>query len=434
MTDNGAEDGPGDDPSAGPNEGLETPPEDRGVVIFDPGDDAGREVGGFQFVSFEDDADADADEAGPIRGVSAADGDAEAGSAPSDQTPPRRESGQADESTAESGPASADATAGDDPAPTLDSLFENDERGGFGDPGDDAGGGDEIDEAFGGTGFDEEEFDDEFGDQGFDDGSMVIVGGDGDANATGSGLIDTKGPASGDSTAAAGDAPPEAGGDGSLDLTGAPDATEPPAPGDPTPDEVDEDPASDPRAGTIDDVFDRDAPGGSDDGPAGTVESAAGTADDASDGAPASASASTSTSANESVTGSAPTGEATASVVGERPSDDPDASESTEADGEAATPAVEGGDLSPALSGVASFVVPGLGQYLNGQSTRAMLSFGVAIVSDALLLVVGVGLAAVLGVFLFVVLLWLLLPVVHLVIAWDAFRQARRINRGEVEV
>lgn len=451
MTDNGAEDGPVEDRSAAPNEGTETPPEDRGVIIFDPGDDAGTEVGGFRFATFEDDA---SDDEGPIRDVSTAEADSDSDSGPgsvteSDSTPATRApdrgaTGGDEDTTGRSAPADATPWGGE---PSLDSIFGGDEdsglddgfedgsEGGFGEGSDEAGSDDVGDDEADGGVFADDGFGDEgdLDDGGHDDGSMVILGDDGQAETIGTGVIDSKGPSAQSTSPSPSDPSPEAGLDEDLVASGESDGTAGDASTDAGPADVSGGPttaASGAGAGSAtDDLLDDDALGR---GTSGTASVDSGP----SGGAVGEASATTPSgpaTGGGADTESESAGEATARIVSDRSADRSDAA-GTDGDDATAESSGESGDLSPTASAVASFFIPGLGQYLNGQSTRAAVSFGVAIVSDALLLVIGVGLAAVLGVFLFVALLWLLLPVVHIVIAWDAFRQARGINRGEIEV
>jgi hypothetical protein len=83
----------------------------------------------------------------------------------------------------------------------------------------------------------------------------------------------------------------------------------------------------------------------------------------------------------------------------------------------------------PIVSGVASFFVPGLGHALiNEQVKRGVIVFAVASVLDFVIVVVSTLLTVILIGFFG----YLLLPVVHLVAAYDAYNQAEKINAGEV--
>lgn len=86
-------------------------------------------------------------------------------------------------------------------------------------------------------------------------------------------------------------------------------------------------------------------------------------------------------------------------------------------------------EVDPALSGVASFFIPGLGHLLvNDQPKRGAIVFGAAFVADSVIVVVSTILAfIVIGLFGF-----LLLPVVHVATGYDAYNQAEKINAGEV--
>ncbi|WP_380681379.1 zinc ribbon domain-containing protein [Salinigranum sp. GCM10025319] len=87
-------------------------------------------------------------------------------------------------------------------------------------------------------------------------------------------------------------------------------------------------------------------------------------------------------------------------------------------------------EKSSAVSFIASLIIPGAGQAYNGQIGRAIAMFFGAIVADMILVIVGTLLSVILiGVFFF-----LLIPVVHVAIAYDAYNQAEKINRGEVTV
>jgi TM2 domain-containing membrane protein YozV len=87
-------------------------------------------------------------------------------------------------------------------------------------------------------------------------------------------------------------------------------------------------------------------------------------------------------------------------------------------------------EKNSAVSFIASLIIPGAGQAYNGQIGRAVAVFFGAIVADTILFVLG----TLLSVILIGVLFFLLIPVVHVVIAYDAYNQAEKINRGEVTV
>ncbi|MGM0592287.1 MAG: zinc ribbon domain-containing protein [Halobacteriota archaeon] len=83
-----------------------------------------------------------------------------------------------------------------------------------------------------------------------------------------------------------------------------------------------------------------------------------------------------------------------------------------------------------ALSFVASLIVPGAGQVYNGQLGRGIAAFLGVGVADTIIVL----LAVVLTLVLIGPLLFFLIPVVHVLIAYDAYDQAEKINRGEVTV
>jgi hypothetical protein len=88
-----------------------------------------------------------------------------------------------------------------------------------------------------------------------------------------------------------------------------------------------------------------------------------------------------------------------------------------------------GEQADPTISAVASFFIPGLGHALiNDQMKRGIIVFLLAGVVDFLIILVSTILAfIVIGVFGY-----LLLPVVHIVAAYDAYSQANKINAGEI--
>ena len=89
-----------------------------------------------------------------------------------------------------------------------------------------------------------------------------------------------------------------------------------------------------------------------------------------------------------------------------------------------------GEEKNAALSFVASLVVPGAGQVYNGQLGRGIAGFLGACVVDTIIVL----LAIILSVVLIGPFFLLLIPVVHVLIAYDAYTQAEKINRGEVTV
>ena len=83
----------------------------------------------------------------------------------------------------------------------------------------------------------------------------------------------------------------------------------------------------------------------------------------------------------------------------------------------------------PGIAALASIIVPGAGQFYNGQFVRGAIAFvGVGVVDLILVL-----LAVVLSIILIGPLFLLLIPVVHILVAYDAYDQAGKINRGEVD-
>ena len=84
------------------------------------------------------------------------------------------------------------------------------------------------------------------------------------------------------------------------------------------------------------------------------------------------------------------------------------------------------GENDPAIVALISFLVPGAGQIMLGQTTR-----GVSILVGYLLFWV---ITFVLMFVLIGFLLVLLAPVFNIGAAWDAYNQAQKINAGEIEV
>lgn len=86
-------------------------------------------------------------------------------------------------------------------------------------------------------------------------------------------------------------------------------------------------------------------------------------------------------------------------------------------------------EKDPGIAALASLIVPGAGQLYNGQFVRGAIAFvGVGVVDVILVLV-----ALVLSLILIGPLFLLLIPVVHILVAYDAYDQAGKINRGEVD-
>ena len=88
-------------------------------------------------------------------------------------------------------------------------------------------------------------------------------------------------------------------------------------------------------------------------------------------------------------------------------------------------------EVDPTVSAVASFFIPGLGHALiNDQMKRGVIAFLLASVVDVLIIIVSTILVLiVIGIFGY-----LLLPVVHIVAAYDAYNQANKLNAGEITV
>ncbi|MFB6161356.1 MAG: hypothetical protein ABEJ61_09315 [Haloferacaceae archaeon] len=85
-------------------------------------------------------------------------------------------------------------------------------------------------------------------------------------------------------------------------------------------------------------------------------------------------------------------------------------------------------EKEPLLAALLSFIVPGAGQLYNGQVGRGAVAFVGVLVADFVLTVV----AIVLTLIVIGPLLFLLIPVVHAVVAYDAYHQAELINEGKV--
>lgn len=86
-------------------------------------------------------------------------------------------------------------------------------------------------------------------------------------------------------------------------------------------------------------------------------------------------------------------------------------------------------EVDPTISAIASFFIPGLGHFLiNDQAKRGVIVFVLAMLADLIIFVVSTILAfIVIGIFGY-----LLLPVVHIAAAYDAYNQANKINAGQV--
>jgi TM2 domain-containing membrane protein YozV len=89
-----------------------------------------------------------------------------------------------------------------------------------------------------------------------------------------------------------------------------------------------------------------------------------------------------------------------------------------------------GEEKSSAVSFIASLIIPGAGQAYNEQIGRAIAMFFGAVVADTIIVL----LAIILTFILIGPLFLLLIPVVHVAIAYDAYNQAEKINRGEITV
>jgi TM2 domain-containing membrane protein YozV len=85
-------------------------------------------------------------------------------------------------------------------------------------------------------------------------------------------------------------------------------------------------------------------------------------------------------------------------------------------------------EKSSAVAFLASLIIPGAGQVYNEQIGRGILAFVGAGVADTLIVL----LATILTIIIIGPLFFLLIPVVHVAIAYDAYTQAERINRGEI--
>ena len=85
-------------------------------------------------------------------------------------------------------------------------------------------------------------------------------------------------------------------------------------------------------------------------------------------------------------------------------------------------------EKDPLIAGLASLIFPGAGQLYNGQAARSIAACLGVVIADTIL----IGLGAVL-IWVFIgVLFFLLIPLVHLVVAYDAYDQAQKINSGKV--
>ena len=87
-----------------------------------------------------------------------------------------------------------------------------------------------------------------------------------------------------------------------------------------------------------------------------------------------------------------------------------------------------GDEKNSAVSFVASLVIPGAGQVYNDQVVRGIAMFlGAGVMDLVIIFIAGILTVIVIGpLFLF------LIPVVHVAVAYDAYTQAEKINRGEI--
>lgn len=88
-------------------------------------------------------------------------------------------------------------------------------------------------------------------------------------------------------------------------------------------------------------------------------------------------------------------------------------------------------EADPTVAGLLSFIIPGLGHIIsNDQTRRGAIVLVIAIIADIVIfLVSGLLTVILIGFFGF-----LLIPVVHIVAAYDGYNQANKINAGEVIV
>ena len=92
-------------------------------------------------------------------------------------------------------------------------------------------------------------------------------------------------------------------------------------------------------------------------------------------------------------------------------------------------PASTDDEADPLISGVLSFIIPGLGHaIINEQVKRGVIVFVAAFFADALIATI----STILAVIIIGLFGYLLLPVVHIVAAYDAYNQAQKVNAGEV--
>jgi TM2 domain-containing membrane protein YozV/rubrerythrin len=85
-------------------------------------------------------------------------------------------------------------------------------------------------------------------------------------------------------------------------------------------------------------------------------------------------------------------------------------------------------EKDPGIAALASLIIPGAGQLYNGQFVRGAVAFVGVGVADVVLVLV----ALVLSLILIGPLFLLLIPAVHILVAYDAYDQAQKINSGEV--
>ncbi|MFB6096232.1 MAG: hypothetical protein ABEJ74_02440 [Haloferacaceae archaeon] len=87
-------------------------------------------------------------------------------------------------------------------------------------------------------------------------------------------------------------------------------------------------------------------------------------------------------------------------------------------------------EKNPGIAAIASLVIPGAGQIYNGQFARGIVWFLGAGFVDLMIVL----LATILTVILIGPLFLLLIPLVNVVAAYDAYKQAEKINAGEITV
>lgn len=97
---------------------------------------------------------------------------------------------------------------------------------------------------------------------------------------------------------------------------------------------------------------------------------------------------------------------------------------------ETSTQSMEGttGETNPTISAVLSLFIPGVGQFYHGQKQRGAKIFGALVLFVVLRTVIAMVVPAIAGP------LFLVVPLISVGAAYDAYTQANKIMSGEIQV